>query len=317
MKPGLSIGIGTMALAICCLPLSAESGHRGRNVSTNTGRGPIDRCDQIRVTFDDEEAARSEEEIPVARSRDPLRISVSQNSGLRVQASDRRDFSIRACKAASSPEFLKRISVSFVDGQFAARGPDESEWLVYLLVSAPRDAALDLEASSGPLSVRGSAGSVVAHTTNGPLSISESTGTVRAYAKNGPISLTACSGDVEAQAVNGPISVSKSGGDLRVETQNGPISVALTGRRWEGAGLVARAVNGPLSLRIPEDYQSGTVVEMSSRSPVSCRARACEQARKNWDEDSRRIEFGGAAPIVRLSTVNGPVSIAEVSAKED
>src|SRR5438876_183427 len=198
MKPGLSIGIGTMALAILCLPLSAESGHRGRNVSTNTERGPIDRCDQIRVTFDDVEAARSEEEILVARSRDPLRISVSENSGLWVQASDRRDFSVRACKAASSPEFLKRISVSLVDGQFAARGLDENEWMVYLLVSAPRDAALDLEASNGPLSVRGSAGSVVAHTTNGPLSISESTGTVRAHAKNGPISLKACSGNVEA-----------------------------------------------------------------------------------------------------------------------
>src|SRR5436190_634811 len=154
MKPGLSIGIGTMALAILCLPLSAESGHRGRNVSTNTERGPIDRCDQIRVTFDDVEAARSEEEILVARSRDPL-------------------------------------------------------------------------------------------------SISESTGTVRAHAKNGPISLKACSGNVEAQAVNGPISVSRSGGDLRLETQNGPISVELAGRRWEGAGLVARAVNGPLSLKIP------------------------------------------------------------------
>lgn len=316
MRPGLSIG--AIALAISCLPLSAESGHRSRNISTtNRGGEPIDRCDQIRVTFDDVEAARSEEEIPVARSRDPLRISVSESSGLWVQASDRRDFSIRACKAASSPEYLNRISVSFADGRFAARGPDEREWMVYLLVSAPRDAALDLEASNGPLSVRGSAGSVVVRTTNGPLSISESTGTVRANAKNGPISLKGCSGDVRAEAVNGPISVSRGGGDLRVETQNGPISVALAGRRWEGAGLVARAVNGPLSLSIPEDYQSGTVIEMSGRSPVSCHGRACEQARRNWDEDSRRIEFGGASPVVRLSTVNGPVSIKEVPERGD
>src|SRR6266851_5323038 len=256
----LRLLIGTIALAMTCMPLLAESGHRGRSVSvTNRGDEPIDRCDQIHVTFDDVEAARSEEEIAVARSRDPLRVSVSENSGLWVQASDRRDSSIRACKAASSPEYLNRISLSFENGQFAARGPDEREWMVYLLVSVPRDAALDLEASNGPLSVRGSAGSVV------------------------------------------------------VRTSNGPISVELSGRRWEGAGLVARAVNGPLSLKIPEDYQSGTVIEMSGRSPVSCRARACGQARRNWDEDSRRIEFGGAAPIVRLSTVNGPVSIKEVS----
>src|SRR6266498_2501510 len=103
MKPRFLIG--TLALAISCLSLSAASQHRSRNVSTtNRGDEPIDRCDQIRVTFDDAEAARSEEEIPITRSRDPLRIIVSDNSGLWVQSSDRKDFSIRACKAASSPE---------------------------------------------------------------------------------------------------------------------------------------------------------------------------------------------------------------------
>lgn len=304
--------IGMIAFAACCLTIAAEGRSRNSTVSVGgSGEGPIDRCDQIRVTFDGAEAARAEEEIAVPRTRDALRIAVADNSGLWVQASDRGDFSIRACKAASSPDILKSVSLSLEGGRFSARGPDDAEWIVYLLVAAPRDAALDLEASNGPLSVRGSAGSIALRTTNGPLSIVGATGTVRAMAKNGPISLKTCSGDVEAQAVNGPISVSRSGGDMRLETQNGPISVDLGGRRWEGAGLVARAVNGPLSLKIPEGYQSGTVVEMSGRSPVSCRARACDGARRNWDEDSRRIEFGGASPVVRLSTVNGPVSIKE------
>ena len=304
-----ALPVWTIALAMAGTPVFAGG---GRNVSVTTNRGgPIDRCDQIRVTFDDEEAARSEQELTLPRSRDPLRLHVGENSGLWVQASDRRDFSIRACKAASSPEYLDRISVSFADGRFAASGPDKREWMVYLLVSAPRDAALDLEASSGPLSVRGTSGSVEARTINGPLSFHETSGTIRARAENGPISLKGCSGDVQAEAVNGPISVSGSGGDLRLTTRNGPISVELVGNRWEGAGLVAKAVNGPLSLQIPEDYRSGTVVEMSGSSPVSCRARACAQGRKTWDEDSRRIEFGDSTPVVRLSTINGPVSIKE------
>jgi len=42
-----------------------------------------------------------------------------------------------------------------------------------------------------------------------------------------------------------------------------------------------------------------------------CRSKAkeCRTARKSWDEDSRWVEFGSGPPAVRLSTVNGPVSI--------
>jgi hypothetical protein len=38
----------------------------------------------------------------------------------------------------------------------------------------------------------------------------------------------------------------------------------------------------------------------------------------SWDEDSRRIEFGdSSAPVVRLTTVNGPVSIRSDRPEED
>src|SRR6185295_5606939 len=85
-----ALPVWTIALAMAGTPVLAGG---GRNVSVTTNRGgPIDRCDQIRVTFDDEEAARSEQELTVPRSRDPLRLHVGENSGLWVQASDRRDF---------------------------------------------------------------------------------------------------------------------------------------------------------------------------------------------------------------------------------
>jgi DUF4097 and DUF4098 domain-containing protein YvlB len=105
-------------------------------------------------------------------------------------------------------------------------------------------------------------------------------------------------------------------GDVDIDTQNGPISVKLSGNRWDGK-LEAHARNGPLSLSLPEGYASAVTVESSGRSPFQCRAKACGEARKNWDEDSRRIEFGSSAPVVRLSTVNGPVSIRSDGAEED
>ena len=57
------------------------------------------------------------------------------------------------------------------------------------------------------------------------------------------------------------------------------------------------------------DYRSGVVVQMDGSGPVSCPDSACRKARKSWDDDSRRIEFGDENPVVRLSTKSGPVSI--------
>ena len=306
-----------MVVALCAAAparAGSRSGH-SMNVTTNQD-GPIDDCRQLRVTFDHDVAARAEETLAVP-SGSTLRLRAPVHSGIYVHGSDARDFSVTACKAAAVPQDLARISVAYENGDLALRGPESGDWLVYLIVRAPRAASLDLEVSNGPLSVRGISGSVTARTENGPLSFSDSSGSIKAEARNGPISLKGCTGSVDAQAVNGPISVSGSGGDTNVQTQNGPISVRLSGTRWDGR-LDAQASNGPLSLSIPDGYRSGVRVESSGRSPFQCRARACAEARKNWDDDARRVEFGDtASPVVRLSTVNGPVSIRSDRSDED
>ena len=48
-----------------------------------------------------------------------------------------------------------------------------------------------------------------------------------------------------------------------------------------------------LTSRRAASFRSGVVVESEGRGPVSCRAEACRQARRTWDdEDNRRIELG-------------------------
>ena len=65
---------------------------------------------------------------------------------------------------------------------------------------------------------------------------------------------------------------------------------------------------GPLAFGAVEPWSS-FVVETSNRGPISCRASICDNARKTWDEDNRRIEFGSSPAMIHLSTVNGPVSV--------
>jgi hypothetical protein len=75
-------------------------------------------------------------------------------------------------------------------------------------------------------------------------------------------------------------------------------------------------------VKIPRGYNSGVVVESSGRGPFSCRAEGCEQwraqvRRAHDDEDygghnePRRVELGSGRADVRLSTVNGPVTIKD------
>jgi len=162
-----------------------------------------------------------------------------------------------------------------------------------LLIRTPKSATVDME------------------TTNGPLSFYDVDGKLTARAKNGPISLKNFSGDAEITAVNGPISLDGSKGNVRIHTENGPISVELAGNTWSGTGLTADAKNGPMTLMVPSGYQSSFVVEATNNGPVSCRARICDNARKTWDDEHRRIEYGSSPAMIHLSTVNGPVSVQD------
>ena len=84
----------------------------------------------------------------------------------------------------------------------------------------------------------------------------------------------------------------------------------LGGRRWDGH-LTARASNGPLSVNVPSDYQSGVEISSSDHAPWSCRAAACRSGNRDWDDRSRSLRIGVDPVVVRLSTVNGPVTVSE------
>jgi DUF4097 and DUF4098 domain-containing protein YvlB len=148
-------------------------------------------------------------------------------------------------------------------------------------------------------------------TMNGPISLYDVNGKLTAHANNGPISLHNVSGDAEITAQNGPISMEGSSGNIRIKTQNGPISVNLNETSWNGEGLTADAQNGPVTLRVPSGFQSSFVVESTTHAPMSCHASICGSARKTWDDEHRRIEFGSSPAVVHLSTVNGPVSVED------
>jgi len=280
---------------------TARANRHHRSVSISDGhKQPATDCSDLHIRFDEQDAVVRSEERTLTKSEAPvLRIQPHTNGGVQVVGWDKESYSVTACKAAAgsgdaAERILSQITMSIEHGKITTKGPaDEDEWTIYLLIRTPKSASVDLE------------------TMNGPISLYDVEGKLTARAHNGPISLKNFSGDAEITAVNGPISLDGSSGSVRIRTENGPISVALAGKTWSGAGLTADAQNGPMTLMVPTGYQSSFVVESTNNAPVSCKASICDNARKTWDDNHRRIEYGTAPAVIRLSTVNGPVSVRE------
>ncbi len=289
---------GTLvAFALFCfgtVSSGAYANDHGLNVSIDNEE-PVTTCDQIRVRSEGREVARSEDRLTLPGTSSMVRVRAAQNGGIYVYGSDRKDFAVLNCKIAldddqsTAERRLLGIKTSFDGSQLSVSGPDEGDWTSYLIVQAPRSSSLSLSGLNGPISFSGMSGKVEVQNTNGPLSIKDS------------------SGEISAEITNGPISYAGGSGDVKLRAENGPIAVKLAGTSWNGKGLEAESTNGPLALRMPNNYTSGVLVQTRGYSPFHCSG--CETARKDFDDNNKSVQFGTGPTVVRLSTVNGPVSI--------
>ncbi len=184
-----------------------------------------------------------------------------------------------------------------------ATGVEGDDVLVFFYVKAPKGAILDLAAGNGPMTLR------------------DLHATITTRLANGPLSLSGVHGTVDVEATTGPVSVRDGSGDWTLRVTNGPLSARLAGARWEGKGLLAEAVNGPFTVRLDPRFDSGLRVSAAAWAPVRCRAAACSAARRTGGDEGeggkQSLQFGSGEPLVRLSTVNGPVTIKDDDAVAD
>ena len=226
-----------------------------------------------------------------------MQVTAAHNGGVKLIGGDSNQYEVTVCKYAvadsqsEADQILKQITGEHSANSIGVHGPDSDHWSASLIILVPKGANV----------------SVSAH--NGPVSVKAVFGTFDLNSVNGPISVKAASGKITAKAQNGPISFAGDGGNLNFETQNGPISIELGNLAWQNGTLDAHANNGPISLKLPKGYQSGVVVTSDGHSPMSCDAEVCKEARKTWEGDEKRIEFGSSNAVIQISTHNGPVSV--------
>jgi len=273
----------------------AKRGHAVEVMSHNDA--PVENCSDLHMRFDGREAVVRSEERTITKAEAPtLHVNAESNGGLQVQGWDQNTYGVTLCKAAGqgsdAESVLAQIKLTFSNGELGVTGPSSREhWTAHLLIKAPSAAAMDL------------------HVNNGPMGLFHVQGNLKVRAVNGPITVRGCKGELDLSAENGPVSLEENSGKQSVRTQNGPITIDLDGKNWRGAGLEAHATNGPVTLRVPTGYQSGVVLESDGNGPFSCRASVCDEGSKTWDEGHKRVEFGNGPTVIRVSTVNGPVSV--------
>jgi hypothetical protein len=239
--------------------------------------GCRDQADDDRARFCEERAMGWR-----ARAGETLGVDAGPNGGVEVIGWDRDsvDVLIRigatARTEAAAQAMAREIAVVRIDGSLRADGPAtgrrESWWVSYV-IRTPRRMDLDLESV------------------------------------NGPVEVADVSGRIALTVVNGPLSLDNVGGDVRARAQNGPLSVVLTGTRWEGAGLDAETVNGPLMLEVPDGYNARLVTgtrngPMDLGFPLTVQGSIGAGSRRHLE-----TTLGSGGVTIRAVTTNGPATI--------
>ena len=288
-------GAVVLGIALALGTSTAWAGEHGHTMS-NRGGSDATKCEDMNVNFDDRETYKAEESFTIPAGQ--LDVTAAHNGGVSLLRGDSNQYEVKVCKFAAGDnegegkQLLSQIQAEKGTNKLSVRGPSgDRDWVASMIIRVPAGSSMNVQAHNGPLSAR------------------DVNGTFNLVTVNGPVSVKNVSGKVTAKATNGPISFVGDGGDLDLNTQNGPISIELKAQAWNGGKLDARAQNGPVSLRLPKGYQSGVVLTSKGYSPMSCSADVCSEARKTWDDDEKRIEFGSSSPVIRISTVNGPVSV--------
>ena len=230
---------------------------------------------------DDKEKVCEVRELGMRPVRGALTIDPDVNGGVSVAVWDRDSIGVIAkittwARTAEDARALARdVRIEVQGSGVRATGPGtlgrHQNWSVSLDVYVPRLTDLTI------------------HTENGPVAVEGVKGTLDLSAKNGPVELVGVAGNVRARVTNGPLDVELSGG------------------RWDGEGLDAETVNGPVDLAIPTGYsarlETGTVNgPMSVEFPLTVTL-----VGHVTDRISTTLGSGGA--LVRVVTTNGPLTI--------
>ena len=221
-------------------------------------------------------------EIGVMPRVETLRIDGDRRNGISVQGSRRADTRVRLVIQAQGStveharELARAVTLDLSRQPLQVRGTDTEDTknsrrfvAASILVEVPEQTNLDLSVTYAPLDVEN----------------------VR--------------GKMELRADHGPIAIRDVGGDVRARVEYGPISVSLSGARWQGEGLDAEAEYGPVTLRVPRDFNADLQIG-TRHGPLDI---DLPLTLTRLDGSYIETKLGSGGPRVRAVAQYGPMSL--------
>jgi hypothetical protein len=128
---------------------------------------------------------------------------------------------------------------------------------------------------------------------------------VRAHVEHAPMDIENVRGRIDVRGEHGPVDLRDIGGDVRARVAHGPLSVTLSGKQFQGTGLDLFAQHGPLTVRLPRDFNADLEIgaehgPLDVDFPITL---------TRFDRSSIQTKLGAGGPRIRAIAQHGPMSL--------
>jgi hypothetical protein len=242
----------------------------------------------------------------------------THNGGLEVLGSpDQSDVQIHATlvlRAATEPEAQRRAAEASLKVERDAKGrlhitpvfpePRHGGDGASIRVTLPDATNVTLEASNGPITVRGLGGLLMADTSNGPIDVSDHNGPAQIETSNGPVSVSNITGKLVVDTSNGPLDLENINGSVIADTSNGSITLSLLPE--QRGPLHLDTSNGPIKVRVGSAF-AGPVHLDTSNSRVTVNDPQKRVTENSLGKTGGSIVVGDGGEASRVDTSNASI----------
>ena len=217
-----------------------------------------------------------------------------------------------------SQEVLEDFEVTFehkgadvrVDGKFKQGRKHWQKQLnrlkIHFLVTLPRQYNVDLDTSSGGISVDDLDGYVRTETSAGGLRFGKIKGTVWGRTSAGSIKLTSCDSAVDVKTSAGSIELESVGGDVNAKTSAGSIRATMTAQPQNECSL--RTSAGGITVTLIPDVTVDVDAETSAGS-VSTDFAVASVIQGKFRKNRLKGSINGGGPLLKLRTSAGSIRL--------
>ena len=253
------------------------------NVTIRTFEGSV----QVRTWDRDEILVDMEKQASTIEDAREIEVETSEAGGdVRIEAKNpRRDHNFRIFGSWRSPR-------------------------VHLVITVPRQAAVDARTGDGPIDVRNVKGRIELRSGDGPIKLNEVGGDIKVSTGDGPVTARDIQGTVVVTTGDGSVEMSGRFDGLRAHTGDGSMKIdALPGSVMKQEWLISSG-DGGVMLRLPDEFDAD-ITARTGDGEISVTGIDVLTPQRNGDEGRHNVRgrLGKGGEMLTVRTGDGSINL--------